>query len=121
MKLYVYPMRQDAFGHYLNSTPFSGAESAPGGSFAANVLITAKNVQVVDHLRNLYNHLLENHYIEVIVGFDPGILHIFSRDVLRRIKENDSSWEEMVPVSVATAIKKRRLFGYMPPALEATG
>ena len=28
---------------------------------------------------------------------DESVLHIFSRDVLKRIKENDSSWEDMVP------------------------
>ncbi len=121
VKLYIYPMRQDAYGHYLNSGEVSAAPSTAGsGSFAASVLINAKNVQVVDHLRNLYNHLLENHYIECIVGFDPSILHIFSRDVLRRIKEGDASWENMVPPIVATAIKTRRLFGYAPTALSPT-
>jgi hypothetical protein len=89
-------------------------------SSAVNVLINAKNVHVDEHLRNLYNHLLENHYIDCIVGFDPSILHIFSRDALRRIKEGDASWEKMVPDSVATAIKKRGLFGYgAAPALAA--
>ncbi|HTO02695.1 MAG TPA: hypothetical protein VL069_03290 [Opitutus sp.] len=90
-------------------------------SFAATVLINAKNVQVVDHLRNLYNHLLENHYIECIVGYDTGFLHIFSRDVLRRIKENDESWEQMVPSSIVASIKKRQLFGYISPAVVAAG
>ncbi len=120
VKLYIYPMRQDAYGHYLGTGQATGAPATtPANSFAASVLITAKNVQVVDHLRNLYNHLLENHYIECIVGFDTSILHIFSRDVLRRIKENDSSWEQMAPPSVVAAIKKRRLFGYTPPPVAA--
>ena len=44
---------------------------------------------------------------------------IFSRDVLRRIRENDPSWEEMVPKSVATTIKQRHLFGYTPAAIRA--
>jgi hypothetical protein len=35
-----------------------------------SVLINAKNVKIVDHLSNLYAHLLENHYIDCIVGFD---------------------------------------------------
>ena len=98
--------------HGLGSGPTGTSISA--GSFAASVLINAKNVQVVDHLRNLYNHLLENHFIECIVGFDTDILHIFSRDVLRRIKEGDDSWEQMVPGPVVAAIKKRGLFGYTP-------
>lgn len=117
VKLYVYPMRQDAYTQYLASStlPTVSSNSPAAASFASQVLINAKNVLVVDHLRNLYNHLLENHYIETLVGYDPSILHIFSRDVLHRLKANDPTWEQMVPASVANAIKRRHLFGYTPP------
>jgi hypothetical protein len=117
VKLYIYPMRQEAYDRHLAA----GGVAAPGSSlahvFAANVLITAKNVQVPDHLRNLYAHLLENHYIDTIVGFDPNVLGMFSRDVHRLIREGDPTWEKMVPSSVANAIKARRLFGYQGQAL----
>ncbi len=120
VKLYIYPMRQEAYDKYLTTGLTATAPGATGAhSFASSVLINAKNVQVVDHLRNLYNHLLENHYIDSIVGFDRDILHIFSRDVLRRIKEQDPSWEKMVPTAVAVAIKKRGLFGFAPAAASA--
>jgi hypothetical protein len=113
VKIYVYPMRQEAYDRYINTT-VAGAPSGPSMShaFAANVLITAKNVQVANHLRNLYAHLLENHYIDTIVGYDPAVLGIISRDVLGRIKSGDAAWEQMVPAPVAAAIKRRRLFGY---------
>lgn len=116
VKLYIYPMRQDAFDRYLATGQSAGPASITSHAFAANVLITAKNVQVTDHLRNLYAHLLENHYIDTIVGFDPHILGIFSRDVLKKLKDGDPTWEHLVPISVAAAIKKRHLFGYTPPA-----
>jgi hypothetical protein len=115
VKLYIYPMRQEAYDHYLDTGQTSTGEAAATrgtNAFSAGVLINARNVQVTDHLRNLYAHLLENHYIDCIVGYDTSILHIFSRDVLRRINERDESWENMVPKSVATAIKTRHLFGY---------
>ncbi|HVS50907.1 MAG TPA: TonB-dependent receptor [Opitutaceae bacterium] len=111
VKLYIYPMRQEAYDRYLNSG-VAGHGSVASHAFASNVLITAKNVHVADHLSNLYAHLLENHYIDCIVGFDREILGIFSRDVLGRIRDGDPTWETMVPASVATAIKKRSLFGY---------
>ena len=69
-------------------------------------------MRIVDNLSNLYAHLLENHYIECITGFDPDVLGIFSSDVLKRIKENDVMWETMVPAPVADAIKRRGLFGH---------
>jgi hypothetical protein len=119
VKLYVYPMRQDAYDRYLATGAPEGAASRHPHAFAANVLINAKNVQVADNLRNLYAHLLENHYIDCIVGYDAEILGIFSRDVLQRLKDNDPTWEQLVPATVATAIKKRRLFGYTPPGAHA--
>lgn len=113
VKLYIYPMQQHAYERYLaTDRPADVATPAAGSSFAANVLINAKNLQVESHLTNLYAHLLENHYIECIVGFDRSVLGILSRDVLRRIQENDPTWETMVPPPVASAIKKRGLFGH---------
>lgn len=113
VKLYIYPMRQDGFDMYTAPTLPAPAtiDRTPNHAFTSSVLINAKNVQIADHLRNLYAHLLEAHYIDCIVGFDPSILHIFSRDVLRRIKEGDASWEKMVPEAVVAAIKRRELFG----------
>jgi hypothetical protein len=115
VKLYVYPMRQDAYDRYLTTGQTPPAGSAGSHSFASSVLINAKNAQVSDNLRSLYAHLLENHYLDSIVGFNPEILSIFSRDVLRRIKEGDATWESMVPAPVVAAIKRRGLFGFMPP------
>src|SRR5688572_24929407 len=121
VKLYIYPMRQEAYDQYLASGGVAAPGSHVGHAFAANVLITAKNVHVADHLRNLYDHLLENHYLDCITGFDLNALGIFSRDVLSQIREQNPTWETMVPSSVAAAIKKRRLFGYGGPAATTRG
>jgi hypothetical protein len=114
VKLYVYPMQGQAYERYLaegkSTAPLPSPAAVP--ALGASVLITARNLQVPDNLRNLYAHLMENHYIDCVVGYNEAILNIFSRDVLQRIKTGDSSWERMVPGSVATAIKKRKLFGY---------
>ena len=72
VKLYIYPMRQEAYDRYLATAMAPAHAGSPEAhAFAANVLINAKNAQVADHLRNLYDHLLENHYLECLVGFDP--------------------------------------------------
>src|SRR3984885_12307880 len=80
VKLYVYPMREEAFARYMDSGQTLSHGPAGGRTFASGVLINAKNAQVSDNLRNLYAHLLENHYLDSIVGFNPDILSIFSRD-----------------------------------------
>ncbi len=122
VKLYIYPMQQKAYDRYLTDG-HPAAFPVGNSSFTSSVLINAKNLQVDPHLSNLYAHLMENHYIECIVGFDPSILAIFSRDVLQRIRANDATWETMVPAAIATAIKSRRLFGYgesAPETISAT-
>lgn len=114
VKLYCYPMRQAAYETYRQEGQPGGYTSpaAAARAFTADVLITARNLQVAHHLRNLYAHLLENHYIDCITGFNEEHLSIFSRDVLQRMKQGDPSWEKMVPPKVADIIKQRQLFGY---------
>lgn len=117
VKLFVYPMRQSAFDYY---TRMQGPETVDGlapivsANLAKSVLIKATNLQVPTNLSNLYLHLVENGYIESIQGFDITILDIFSRDVLKKIANHDSSWENMVPKPVADLIKERHLYGYQP-------
>jgi hypothetical protein len=108
VKLYVYPMTEAAYTRYIVEAGGNGTAIRPS---APSVLISAKNVRIVDRLANLYAHLLENHYIVSIVGFDPNILNIFSRDVLNNIKSDNPLWETMVPIPVAQAIKRKGLFG----------
>jgi hypothetical protein len=112
VKLYVYPMSGEAYDRYTvdSSRTVTAAQSA-----APNVLITARNARIVDHLTSLYAHLLDNHFIDNIVGFDANILGIFSRDALRKIRDHDLSWENMVPRTVVNAIKRRGLFGHSIP------
>jgi hypothetical protein len=117
VKLYIYPMRQQAFDRYLTTgQPSLTQAAAADPGCTTGVLINARNAQVEGHLRHLYDHLLENHYIESLVGYDTAILNIFSRDVLKRIRDQDPTWETMVPPPVAAAIKKRNMFGYGAPA-----
>jgi hypothetical protein len=109
VKLYVYPMSGKAYDRYIVE---SSRTVAAAPSAAPDVLITARNARVGDHLTSLYVHLLENHFIDDIVGFDATILGIFSRDALKKIRDHDLSWEDLVPRTVANAIKRRGLFGH---------
>jgi len=90
LRIYVYPLRDPATGQ----------------------LSTVENIKMPGDLHSLYCHLVERGRIKQLDNFDESVLHIFSRDVLRRIKENDSSWETMVPPEIAKVIKDRHFFGY---------
>jgi len=90
LRIYVYPLRDQATGQ----------------------LSTVQNVHMPGDLHSLYCHLVERGRIKQLDNFDESVLHIFSRDVLRRIKDNDASWEAMVPPEIAQVIKDRHFFGY---------
>jgi hypothetical protein len=90
LRVYVYPLRDLATG----------------------ALETVGSIKMDAALDNLYRHLVDRGRIKELDNFDESVLHIFSRDVLRRIKDGDSSWEDMVPVEIAAVIKRRRFFGY---------
>ncbi len=90
LRIYVYPLRDPSTGQ----------------------LSTVQNIKMPGDLHSLYCHLVERGRIKQLDNFDESVLHIFSRDVLRRIKDSDASWETMVPPEIAQVIKDRLYFGY---------
>ena len=90
LKLYVYPSRPN-----------------PG-----QPLITAENLQVAPHLKDLYAYLLRNRSIESIRGYHEDYLPMFSRDVLAKLRAGQAGWENMVPPPVAQMIRRRKLLGF---------
>jgi hypothetical protein len=75
-------------------------------------LMTVRNLAVAPELRKLYSHLVERGFIEQLDGYRADYLHIFSRDILRKIKSADPEWQAMVPSAVAEVIQQRGFFGY---------
>jgi hypothetical protein len=90
LRIYAYPFRE------------------PGGPD----LEIVETIRMAGGLDSLYRHLLERGTIKSLDNHDDSLLHIFSRDVLRRIKESDVTWEKMVPAEIAAIIKERGFFGY---------
>ena len=81
-------------------------------------LVTVETLQVAEELRKLYGYLADRGSFMQLDNFKPEFLHIFSRDVLKRIAAGDASWEQMVPTEVAEMIKKRGFFGYTKGRVE---
>jgi hypothetical protein len=75
-------------------------------------LVAADDYPVPPHLSHLYQHLLENRFIQPIKNFNPDLIPIRRRDVLERIQSGDRSWEACVPPVIVEVIKRDRLFGY---------
>ncbi len=90
LRIYVYPLRDQATG----------------------LLTTVENLVMPGNMLSLYRHLVDRGRIKQLNNFSEDVLNIFSRDVLRRIKDEDASWESMVPLEIADVIKRRHFFGY---------
>jgi hypothetical protein len=93
LKLYVYPMIDEASGK----------------------IITATQVEVAPNLRSLFRYLIDNQYVQEIADYHLEYLRIHPPDVLAKLQSGDSRWEQMVPSEVAHIIKKREFFGYRRP------
>src|SRR5205814_5547063 len=93
LKLYVYPMIDQASGK----------------------IITATQIEVASNLRSLFQYLVDNQYVHEITDYHPEYLQIHPPDVLTKMQSGDSSWERMVPPEVVHMIKKRQFFGYRRP------
>jgi len=87
--------------------PFRGEES----------ITTTDDIVVNDLFKNIYDYLKQARRVRDIENFDPEILSIWSRDVLRRIRNGETGWESCLPTYVDTIIKEKGLFGY--PKAEA--
>ncbi|MBK7429088.1 MAG: TonB-dependent receptor [Saprospiraceae bacterium] len=74
-------------------------------------LLKAAILPVPEGMQYLYLHLLQNKHIVDIKEFTPEILQVYSKEVLRSLRNNEPGWEEMVPPGIADLIKKEHLFG----------
>jgi len=90
LKLYVYPMIDEASGK----------------------IISATQIKVAPNLRSLFRYLIDNQHVQEIAEYHPEYLRIHPPDVLAKLRSGDSSWERMVPAEVAQIIKQRQFFGY---------
>ncbi|GAB5557580.1 MAG: TonB-dependent receptor [Schleiferiaceae bacterium] len=93
IKIYVYPYREHE----------------------EDKLITSQNVKIHPRLRPIYEYLMYNSRIKDIENYDSDILNVFSREILRMIREGEPGWEEGLPAYVDNIIKDNGLFGYKEP------
>jgi hypothetical protein len=88
LKIYLYPMEE-------------GEE-----------LITSENLKVHPRMKELYKFFKLNGKVIDLEGYNKENLNVFSRTVLKMIKEQKKGWEKMLPEGISEAIMKKGLFGY---------
>lgn len=88
LKVYLYPMKDANTGQ----------------------IMTSNNLKVHPRMKELYKFFKYNSKVMDIIDYDPDIMHIFSRDVLKRITNGEDGWEEMLPEGISEIIKEKNLF-----------
>lgn len=74
-------------------------------------VITSKNVRLNDEsLKPIYQYFKEEGQIIDIENFETQNLKIFSHKVLKKLQNNDDSWQNDVPETVDQIIKEKKLF-----------
>jgi hypothetical protein len=73
---------------------------------------TSENLKVHPRTKELYKFFKYNGKVLDITNYNPEILEVFSREVLKMISNNTTGWESKLPSGVAELIKKNHLFGY---------
>ena len=72
--------------------------------------MTSNNVKVHPRMKELYKFFKYNGKVMDIIDYDPKVMDIFSRDVLKKIRNGDEDWEEMLPEGISEIIKQKKLF-----------
>lgn len=88
-KLYIYPARDDEHSKIQN----------------------IESLNINEEFTFLLIYLKENNLIEDILDYDPAVISIWSRKVLKMIQDGTPGWEKLVPASVAKTVKGKCLFG----------
>lgn len=90
MRVYLYPYKHPVTGEVL----------------------TSENLKVAESLKELYKYFKINHRIVDIEHYNEDYSEIYSREILKKIAQQETGWENQVPAGVADHIKDRGMFGY---------
>ena len=91
LKVYLYPMKDEK-----------------------GEIVTSNNLKLHPRMKDFYKFFKYNGKVIDIFDFDPEYLDIFSREILKKIKNNEAGWDEHLPEGISEMIVKKKMFGYNP-------
>lgn len=90
LKVYLYPMRDEKTGE----------------------IVTSNNLKLHPRMKDFYKFFKYNNKIVDIFDFDESYLSIFSREILKKIKNKEENWDNELPNGIAEMIRSEKMFGY---------
>tara|TARA_B100001121_G_C18690421_1_gene622792 strand:- start:1175 stop:2602 length:1428 start_codon:yes stop_codon:yes gene_type:complete len=76
-----------------------------------DTIIDSTNLKLEDNMKEFYKYFKVNNKIRDL-EFNKDFLNIFSKDVLKQIKNNTPGWEDKLPEGASDLIIKKKMFGY---------
>ena len=76
-----------------------------------DTVIDSTNLKLEDNMKEFYKYFKVNDKI-LDLEFNKDFLNIFSKDVLKQIKNNTPGWEDKLPEGASDLIIKKKMFGY---------
>ncbi|MBN09165.1 MAG: nicotinate-nucleotide adenylyltransferase [Flavobacteriaceae bacterium] len=77
-------------------------------------VINSNNLKLHPRMKEFYKFFKYNGKVVDIFDFEEKFLSIFSRDILKKIKNHKSGWEKQLPDGISDMILKNKMFGYLP-------
>ncbi|MDC1175431.1 hypothetical protein OAT67_08535 [Bacteriovoracaceae bacterium] len=75
-------------------------------------ILDSSKAELPNDLGHILSYLQSSGKIVDLKKFNKNAFHIWSRVVIKMIQNGESGWEEMVPDTVAKAVKEKCLFDY---------
>jgi hypothetical protein len=83
----------------------------PNNHDGSDQINTIETMTISPEFTPLLSFLTENKYIDNIVDYNPDVINIWSKKVLKMIQGGTPGWEKLVPDSVVKTVKEKSLFG----------
>ncbi|NND53048.1 MAG: TonB-dependent receptor [Flavobacteriaceae bacterium] len=74
-------------------------------------ITNSENLKVHPRMKELYKFFKYNGKVVDITDYNPDVLGIFSRTVLKMIANGEEGWQALLPKGIAELIKQQSLFG----------
>ena len=76
-------------------------------------IINSNNLKLHPRMKDFYKFFKYNKKFVDITDYDKEFLNIFSREILKEIKENkNENWRDKLPKGISEIIVKNNMFGY---------
>jgi hypothetical protein len=91
LKVYLYPMKNDQ-----------------------GDIVTSNNLKLHPRMKDFYKFFKYNGKVVDIYDYQIEYMDVFSREILKQIKNNKKGWDQHLPEGISEMIVKNKMFGFDP-------